>query len=77
MRIMHPSGDIVVFEMFDMYMYSFHSACMDRRHLHVAFFQYALLRVAVWCPKYISVEKLDFHEGLSKTLMNVTPQGFY
>ena len=46
---------------------------MDRRRLQEAFFQYALLRVASWYPKYIALEKVNLHDGLSDTLLSVTP----
>ena len=46
---------------------------MDRRRLQDAFFQYALLRVGSWYPKHIAIEKLYLHDGLSDTLLNVTP----
>ena len=47
---------------------------MDRRRLQVAFFQYALLKVAAWYPNHVSINCLHLHEGLSETLMNMTPQ---
>lgn len=46
---------------------------MDRRRLQEAFFQYALLKVASWYPKHIALEKLILHDGLSDTLLKVTP----
>lgn len=46
---------------------------MDRRRLQEAFFQYALLKVASWYPKHVDIEKLYLHDGLSDTLLNVTP----
>ena len=47
--------------------------CMDRRRLEDAFFQYALLRVAVWYPSQVCIQQLQLHDGLSKTLLEITP----
>lgn len=46
---------------------------MDRRRLEAAFLQYALLRVAARYPAYICISKLHLHDGLSETLLKVTP----
>ena len=46
---------------------------MDRRRLEAGFLQYALLRVSKWYPTQIDIQKLHFHEGLSETLLKVTP----
>ena len=46
---------------------------MDRRRLEAAFLQYALLKVAAWYPEYICISKLHLHDGLSETLLKVTP----
>lgn len=46
---------------------------MDRRRLEEAFLQYALLRVAVWYPSHLCIQQLQLHDGLSKTLLDITP----
>ena len=46
---------------------------MDRRRLEAAFLQYALLKVSKWYPTQINIQKLHLHEGLSETLLNITP----
>ena len=45
---------------------------MDRR-LEAGFLQYALLRVSKRYPTQIHIQKLHLHEGLSETLLKVTP----
>ena len=46
---------------------------MDRRRLEEAFLQYAILNIATLYPTHICTEMLHLHDGLSETLLMVTP----
>lgn len=46
---------------------------MDRRHLEEAYLQYAILRVAELYRSHIPLQIPHLHDGLSKTLMKITP----
>ena len=46
---------------------------MERRRLEEAFLQYALLNVASWYPTQVHREELQLHDGLSESLLHITP----
>ena len=46
---------------------------MERRRLEEAFLQYALLNVSSWYPSEVVRDDLHLHQGLSESLLRITP----